>query len=169
MGIVRCDANGGEFCLKTTDRESTYFGPKALLGLDCLQAGRTFVISAQIKLMDSNWQPASCDKLAGRHSLCPIFTLHYTTAAGEEKWKYFSNQALPPWDRNIYNDFSAKFVVSDELASATRAFFYFERVAPEVSILLDNVSIKELITEADTDYQLMTKDTCEKVRLNCSF
>ena len=137
-------------------------GPKAVLGTECLQVGKTFNVFAEIKLMDKNWEPVGCDKLAGQHSLCPILTLHYQTAEGKEKWIYSANFAYPPWQKDNFNEFLGKIVVSEELATATDVYFYFERAASGVSIILDNVRIKELVTEADTDYQHMTQ-SCSKV------
>jgi len=55
--------------------------------------------------------------------------------------------------------------VSEELALSTEAYFYFERPSPGTVIMLDNVEIKEVVSDADADYKFMS-DSCVKFVLN---
>ena len=147
-----------------SERTSKYNGPKSVLDLSCAEVGMQFDVHAKIKLMDANWEATGCDKLAGRYSHCPIMTIQYTTTSEEEKWIHIGNDALEDWDKDIYNEFYGTFSVSEDMATAVEAFFYFERPAPGDTILLDNVNIKERLLEADEEYKLMTQ-TCQKVHL----
>ena len=137
-------------------------GPKASLSHSCLESGRRFEVLAKIKLMDDNLNAVDCDPLAGINSHCPILTIHYTTLSGEEKWMYVGNINFSGWDMYNFNDFHGVFVVSEELALSTEAYFYFERPSPGTVIMLDNVEIKEVVSDADADYKFMS-DSCVKV------
>ena len=54
LSIYRCEENGGDFCLKHSQRTTKYMGPKASLSHSCLESGRRFEVLAKIKLMDDN-------------------------------------------------------------------------------------------------------------------
>ena len=162
LSILLCSETGGTYCLRHSQRTTEYMGPKAHLDLGCVEEGRVFNVYAQIKLMDARWEPIGCDKLAGPYSTCPIFTLHYELPSGEERWRYVGNRALHQWNATIFNEFYGEFEVDAELASATNAYFYFENPAAGTTIILDNVEIKELLLEADTQY-LDMMETCTKV------
>jgi len=165
LSIYRCEENGGDFCLKHSQRTTKYMGPKASLSHSCLESGRRFEVLAKIKLMDDNLNAVDCDPLAGINSHCPILTIHYTTLSGEEKWMYVGNINFSGWDMYNFNDFHGVFVVSEELALSTEAYFYFERPSPGTVIMLDNVEIKEVVSDADADYKFMS-DSCVKFVLN---
>ena len=78
---------------------------------------------------------------------------------------YIGNQNLSPWRANEYNEFYGTFKVTEELASATKAFWYFERPPPGISILIGGVSIEEFIPETDPDYKEKS-EKCEDFVLN---
>ena len=92
ISLLRCEENGGTYCLKVSERTSNTMGPKQHLDLRCLEKGRKFDVSVMIKMVDEAWEPVGCDKFAGPSSTCPILTLQDKTASGEEKHKYIENK-----------------------------------------------------------------------------
>ena len=136
-----------------------------VLPVDCWQEGRAFEVFAKLHMKDQKNLQYGCDASAGIYSHCPLLTIRYKTDAGDQKWLYVANLDIAPWDKNIYNNFYGIFEITEEMASATEAHWYFERPPPGITILIDGVRMDEFILDADPEYKEMSK-SCDNFVIN---
>ena len=111
--------------------------------LPCLELGKIYEVKAKIKLYDQNGFPLRCIGNIWRDDLsCPIFTIYAKLPSGD--WKYISkwNDMQQGWYADYFNEFHALFQVDTDLLGATEAYWYFRGPRADISIAVDDVSIR---------------------------
>jgi len=139
-------------------RTTVNTGPGQSIDINCLELGRQYKISAQIKIMDVNGTAVTCDKNAQwlDPNFCPLFTIWAMTPNGEGRLNLGSDLASHvEWVAGGWNPYEAIFTVDDRLASAGDTLAYFRGPRPDVDIYFDDVSVVEYLG-LDTRYNFWT-------------
>ena len=139
-------------------RTTVNTGPGQSIDINCLELGRQYKISAQIKIMDVNGTAVTCDKNAQwlDPNFCPLFTIWAMTPNGEARLNLGSDLASHvEWVAGGWNPYEAIFTVDDRLASAGDTLAYFRGPRPDVDIYFDDVSVVEYLG-LDTRYNFWT-------------
>ena len=146
---------------KHVGRSTFNSGPGQVLDLPCLELGKIYEVKAKIKLYDQNGFPFRCSGNFLRDDLsCPLFTIYAKQPTGEysfmSKW---NDMKEGTWYSDYFNEFHAYFQVDMDLMGATEAFWYFRGPRADISIALDDVSIKLFEHQEDANANTIVKPT----------
>lgn len=81
-------------------------------------------------------------KIDGTMSNCPIVSIEYVSGK-EKKLHEIENIVPDKWDPEIFNRYYSVVTISEEISSADKAYLRIDGPSAYVSILFDNVSLKQ--------------------------
>lgn len=140
-------------------RASPEDGLGHLLDVACFVVGRTYQLTAYMKLLDElqGNSAIACQKdaKAGHYDACPCVSLHLILADGSKRVILLNNTDTSDWVATSFNGYTTSFEVDDEMASAVGAYFIIKGVRAGVAILCDMVEI-EVVEEMYCNGDLVT-------------
>ena len=129
---------------KHINRATFNSGPGQVLDLPCLKPGKLYEVKAKIKLMDHNGFPFKCrGNYVNDDFTCPLFTIGVKQPTGVFKFVSKWNDIREvPWYADHFNEFHAIFQVDPVIHEGVNAHWYFRGPRADITIALDDVSIK---------------------------
>ena len=149
---------------KHINRATFNSGPGQLLDLPCLQQGKLYEVKAKIKLMDHNGFPFKClGNYINDDFSCPLFTIVVKQPTGDTKYVSKWNDIREvPWYADHFNEFHAIFQVDLDILGGVDAYWYFRGPRADITIALDDVSIKLYEHQpADSDVIVVKPPGCQ--------
>ena len=134
-------------------------GPGQGLNVTCLEEGKQYLITAQIKIEDEVFGTYACDKDAVwlDPDFCPLFTIWVDEGEGHVGRFNIGNDYYHHrvWQEEDYNPYYAIFTVDSRLAATNDAYLYLRGPRPNATMLFTDVSIEEYIG-TDTRFNFWT-------------
>jgi len=131
---------------KASGRNGTNAGPGQAIDTDCLQEGKQYQLTAQIKITNENDGDFTCDKYTEwlDPNYCPLFTLIVMTPDGEAKLNLGNDMiTVLEWIEGEWNPYFTLFSVDERLASASTAYLVIRGPRAGINIYFDDVAIVE--------------------------
>ena len=129
-------------------RTSNTGGPSHILDLGCLVVGRQYEFTAKFKLLDedNNNEPYHCVKTNtpwGDPLSCPLFSISMIDSNGVPvNAQNYQNEDPSTIVADEFNNYSAIFTVTEEMATAIEARIILKGLRAGVATLFDEVEIK---------------------------
>ena len=131
-------------CLLLYDYRTCVLDIQQDLPMSCLTTvGDKYILTAKMKLLNSEGNPFACDKNAawGTALTCPQVTITVDHPTEGVKRFHYANLESDAWEEDEWNDFRAIVTVNTIMSGGDSAFFYVQGPAPEVSIVFDDVEL----------------------------
>jgi hypothetical protein len=148
-------SGGSDVALRSFERDHWWRGMRQRLDPRCFASGDEYVINAKFRLLDAAGQGVMCDvnKQWTTTDVCPSVAIYGFQCTGNNVyWRFYNALGGDDlaWDPDAYNNYQAAFTVNDELATCKDFWVYIHEVNYEYSLVLDDLQIESLQTEAPT-------------------
>lgn len=127
--------------------------------MTCLEEGKQYILTAQIKIEDEIFGTYACDKYATwlDPDFCPLFTIWVDEGGGHVARFNIGNDYYHHrvWQEEDYNPYYAIFTVDSRLASSNNTYLYLRGPRRNATMLFTDVVLEEYVG-TDTRYNFWT-------------
>lgn len=147
------------------DRPNRNCGPgQKIVDKNFFQLYKKFQLKAKIKLINQHGFPYACNNnptTSACDCACPELSFVYSSN-GVEQYLSIPNSITAPWIAEEFNEYHAIFEVNEAFVNADESSFFFKGPRAGVSIIFDDVSIKEVygMMSATVSPETLIPDSC---------
>uniref|UniRef100_A0A7S1V714 CBM-cenC domain-containing protein n=1 Tax=Grammatophora oceanica TaxID=210454 RepID=A0A7S1V714_9STRA len=142
LAIVSEGSANTNQALTSEYRTADWMGPAQYLDTRCLTVGKTYTVSAQVKVVE-NGVNFNCDPPSSTTSQCPRLTIKLEDGTWQDENEHWQNigDVSSAWSSEEWNMIEGTLTVSQAIADAGSVLVYSEGPPPGAMMILDNVSI----------------------------
>ena len=137
-------ANGTAHAIAATNRPTDKSGLAQVLNADNMKPKQLYSVVAKVKLLNSTGVEISCDpKSTLTENRCPVVSIVTQSLGSPPFLKPIGSVWSANWNANEWNEIKGYFQFSQNEIDADIKMLLFERAAPGVTIVVDEVTVAE--------------------------